>query len=105
MAARITQEKIKEIQDTYAKCGVKKKTAELCGVSVSTVTKYLYTNIEKTEAKPPQQMVKKRKQLSYKKPVGADDFVKYCSNAQLFYNACELTKEEYDELEKGIFSE
>lgn len=41
MAARITPEQIEQINEVYAQCGVKTKTAKIVGVSVASVTKYL----------------------------------------------------------------
>lgn len=39
--ARITPEQIEQINEVYAECGVKSKTAKIVGVSVASVTKYL----------------------------------------------------------------
>ena len=39
--ARITPEQIEQINEVYAECGVKSKTAKIVRVSVASVTKYL----------------------------------------------------------------
>ena len=39
--ARITPEQIEQINEVYAECGVKSRTAKIVGVSVASVTKYL----------------------------------------------------------------
>ena len=39
--ARITPEQIEQINEVYAECGVKSRTAKIVGVSVASVNKYL----------------------------------------------------------------
>lgn len=42
--ARITEEQIIQINEVYAECGVKSRTAKIVGVSVASVNKYLIKN-------------------------------------------------------------
>ena len=52
MARRISEETIIQINEVYLECGVKSKTAQIVGVSPSTVTKYLIPNeLTKDECK------------------------------------------------------
>lgn len=45
--ARITEEQIIQINEVYAECGVKSRTAKIVGVSVASVSKYLIPNYKK----------------------------------------------------------
>lgn len=101
MAKRITDEQIIQINEVYLECGVKSKTAQIVGVSASTVTKYLIPNYKSQ---------KKIEKVVFDKPVnGVHDFInaiistidaQNCTTAAAFCKNCVLTKEELEEMKK-----
>jgi predicted transcriptional regulator len=103
MGKRITEEKIIEINEVYLECKVKSKTAEIVGVSPSTVSKYLIPNYISQ---------KKEEKVEFTKEItGAQDFIDRiigtvdCSPVKALCEICKLTQEEWDEMkeiQKGI---
>ena len=106
MANRITEEQKIQINEVYAQCGVKSKTAEIVGVSVASVNRYLIPNyVPAAQRNLPE---------CTETPLGYTDFVEkiiatidstYCSPIQAFCKVCELTDDEraeLKELQKGL---
>ena len=107
MARRISEETIIQINEVYLECGVKSKTAQIVGVSPSTVTKYLIPNYQsqRSAAAP----VPFEGELA-----GVDPFIssiisivdsQNLSPVAAFCKACELTDDEYKEMkeiQKGV---
>ena len=106
MANRITEEQKIQINEVYAQCGVKSKTAEIVGVSVASVSRYLIPNYVPAAQRNLPECIET--------PLGYTDFVEkiiatidsaYCSPVQAFCKVCELTDDEWDELkelQKGL---
>lgn len=96
MATKITPEKIKEINELYYKLRVKKRVAEAMGISPSTVSKYIIPGyIPETERVIP---------AFDKEPLGCAALANSIKEsdraaAQVFAELCELTDEEWDELD------
>ena len=101
MAGRITQDQIIKINEVYAQCGVKSRTAEIVGVSVASVNKYLIPNYVPAAQRNLPKCTEEFK--------GCEDFVEkiiatvdstYCSPIAAFCKVCELTDDEWAELKK-----
>ena len=107
MARRISEETIIQINEVYLECGVKSKTAQIVGVSPSTVTKYLIPNYQsqRSAAAP----------VPFDgEPAGVGPFISSIISivdsqnllpAAAFCKACELTDDEYKEMkeiQKGV---
>lgn len=107
MARRISEETIIQINEVYLECGVKSKTAQIVGVSPSTVTKYLIPNYQSqrsTAAPPPFEG----------ELAGVEPFISSIISivdsqnllpAAAFCKACELTddeRKEMKEIQKGV---
>lgn len=107
MARRISEETIIQINEVYLECGVKSKTAQIVGVSPSTVTKYLIPNYQSqrsTAAPPPFEG----------ELAGVEPFISSIISivdsqnllpAAAFCKACELTddeRKEMEEIQKGV---
>lgn len=106
MGKRITDEQIIQINEVYLECGVKSKTAQIVGVSASTVSKYLI---------PGYVSQKKVEKVEFTKPIpGVEVFIDQikatsdkinCSPVAAFCEVCKVTPEEWadlKELQKGI---
>lgn len=107
MARRISEETIIQINEVYLECGVKSKTAQIVGVSPSTVTKYLIPNYQsqRSAAAPPP---------FEGKLAGVEPFISSIISivdsqnllpAAAFCKACELTDDEWKEMkeiQKGV---
>ena len=99
--ARITEEQKIQINEVYAQCGVKSRTAEIVGVSVASVNRYLIPNyVPAAQRNLPQ---------CSETPLGCTDFIEkitatidsiYCSPIAAFCKVCELTEDEWAELKK-----
>lgn len=99
--ARITEEQKIQINEVYAQCGVKSRTAEIVGVSVASVNRYLIPNyVPAAQRNLPQ---------CSETPLGYTDFIEkinatidstYCSPIAAFCKVCELTEDEWEELKK-----
>ena len=107
MARRISEETIIQINEVYLECGVKSKTAQIVGVSPSTVTKYLIPNYQSQRsaaALPPFEG----------ELAGVEPFISSIISiidsqnllpAAAFCKACELTddeRKEMEEIQKGV---
>lgn len=107
MARRISEETIIQINEVYLECGVKSKTAQIVGVSPSTVTKYLIPNYQSqrcSAAPPPFEG----------ELAGVEPFISSIISiidsqnllpAAAFCKACELTddeRKEMEEIQKGV---
>lgn len=108
MARRISEETIIQINEVYLECGVKSKTAQIVGVSPSTVTKYLIPNYQSQRsaaaAPPPFDG----------ELAGVEPFISSIISiidsqnllpAAAFCKACELTddeRKEMEEIQKGV---
>lgn len=107
MGRRIDDETIIRINEVYLECGVKSRTAQIVGVSPSTVTKYLIPDY------------KSRKEANEVPVVfegtcaGVDNFIERIDAAmdsgwtpmEAFCEFCKLIQDEWDEMEeiqKGI---
>lgn len=99
MAKKIDEATIIKINEVYLECGVKSQTAKICGVSPSTVTKYLIPDY------------KNKRNLAAAAPVfegtikGSEDFIKFLKNCEGgmskgFCEYCVLTEEEKEEMKK-----
>lgn len=92
--ARITPEQIEQINEVYAECGVKSKTAKIVGVSVASVNKYLQENyIRKVDRVKP----------IFDKTLGNSDAyiarLKQSSNKfEEFFFSTQLSEDEWKEL-------
>lgn len=107
MARRISDETIIQINEVYLECGIKSKTAQIVGVSPSTVTKYLIPNYQsqRCAATPPP---------FEGEPAGVEPFISSIISivdsqnllpVAAFCKACELTDDEWKEMkeiQKGI---
>ena len=107
MARRISEETIIQINEVYLECGVKSKTAQIVGVSPSTVTKYLIPNYQsqRSVAAPPP---------FEGELAGVEPFISSIISivdsqnllpAAAFCKACELTddeRKEMKEIQKGV---
>ena len=107
MARRISEETIIQINEVYLECGVKSKTAQIVGVSPSTVTKYLIPNYQsqRSAAAPPP---------FEGELTGVEPFISSIISivdsqnllpAAAFCKACELTddeRKEMKEIQKGV---
>lgn len=89
--ARITPEQIEQINEVYAECGVKSRTAKIVGVSVASVNKYLIDGyVPKAQ----------REQIIFevKSELNCESFLARLAKAedkfQEFFNAFELSEEE-----------
>ena len=107
MARRISDETIIQINEVYLECGIKSKTAQIVGVSPSTVTKYLIPNYQSQRyAAPPTPFEDE--------PAGVEPFISSIISiidsqnllpAAAFCKACELTDNEWKEMkeiQKGV---
>lgn len=107
MARRISEETIIQINEVYLECGIKSKTAQIVGVSPSTVIKYLIPNYQsqRCAATPP----------SFEgEPAGVEPFISSIISivdsqnllpVAAFCKACELTDDEWKEMkeiQKGV---
>ena len=107
MARRISEETIIQINEVYLECGVKSKTAQIVGVSPSTVTKYVipdYQSQRSAAAPPPFEV----------ELAGVEPFISSIISiidsqnllpAAAFCKACELTddeRKEMEEIQKGV---
>lgn len=89
MAKRITEEMKVQINELYIEYGVKKRVAEILGISPSTVSKYIIPNYKS----------QKETKIEFStQPRGCRAFIKGIMND--FCDACRLTEEEWDELKK-----
>lgn len=89
MAKRITEEMKVQINELYIEYGVKKRVAEILGISPSTVSKYIIPNYKS----------QKETKIEFSTPPrGCRDFIKGIMDD--FCDACRLTEEEWDELKK-----
>lgn len=89
MAKRITEEMKVQINELYIEYGVKKRVAEILGISPSTVSKYIIPNYKS----------QKETKIEFSTPPrGCRAFIKSIMND--FCDACRLTEEEWDELKK-----
>lgn len=89
MAKRITEEMKVQINELYIEYGVKKRVAEILGISPSTVSKYIIPNYKS----------QKETKIEFSTPPrGCRTFIKGIMND--FCDACRLTEEEWDELKK-----
>lgn len=89
MAKRITEEMKVQINELYIEYGVKKRVAEILGISPSTVSKYIIPNYKS----------QKETKIEFSTlPRGCRAFIKGIMND--FCDACRLTEEEWDELKK-----
>lgn len=97
MAKRITPEQIEEINELYVKLKVKKKVAEIVGVSPSTVSKYILPDyVPKAERKTVALDIE---------PRGIGQIVEIIKNssdrpAKAFADACKLSEDEWAELKE-----
>lgn len=89
MAKRITEEMKVQINELYIEYGVKKRVAEILGISPSTVSKYIIPNYKS----------QKETKIEFSTPPrGCRVFIKGIMDD--FCDACRLTEEEWDELKK-----
>lgn len=89
MAKRITEEMKVQINELYIEYGVKKRVAEILGISPSTVSKYIIPNYKS----------QKETKIEFSTPPrGCHAFIKGIMDD--FCDACRLTEEEWDELKK-----
>lgn len=89
MAKRITEEMKVQINELYIEYGVKKRVAEILGISPSTVSKYIIPNYKS----------QKETKIEFSTPPrGCRAFIKDIMDD--FCDACRLTEEEWDELKK-----
>lgn len=106
MAARITPEKIEQINELYLQLKVKKRVAEALGISPSTVSKYI---VEGYQPKA------KRETIDFdKKPTGAAAMIERIKErvknegipaSKAFAEDCNMSEEEWAELktmQRGI---
>lgn len=107
MARRISEETIIQINEVYLECGIKSKTAQIVGVSPSTVTKYLIPNYQSQccAATPPP---------FEGEPASVEPFISSIISivdsqnllpVAAFCKACELTDDEWKEMkeiQKGV---
>lgn len=96
MAKRITEEMKVQINELYIEYGVKKRVAEILGISPSTVSKYIIPNYKSQEEIKIEFSIQPRSSRSFIKRI---DEVGFC-------DACRLTEEELDELisfQKEVF--
>ena len=96
MATKITPDKIKEINELYLELKVKKRVAEIMNISPSTVSKYIIPGYVSQKDKPVYKYDKS--------PSGCAALANNINEsnqlaAQLFAELCELTDEEWDELD------
>ena len=89
MAKRITEGMKVQINELYIEYGVKKRVAEILGISPSTVSKYIIPNYKS----------QKETKIEFSMPPrGCRAFIKGIMDD--FCDACRLTEEEWDELKK-----
>ncbi len=89
MAKRITEEMKVQINELYIEYGVKKRVAEILGISPSTVSKYIIPNYKS----------QKETKIEFSTPPrGCRALIK--GIMEDFCDACRLTEEEWDELKK-----
>lgn len=89
MAKRITEEMKVQINELYIEYGVKKRVAEILGISPSTVSKYIIPNYKS----------QKETKIKFSTPPrGCRALMK--GIMEDFCDACRLTEEEWDELKK-----
>lgn len=89
MAKRITEEMKVQINELYIEYGVKKRVAEILGISPSTVSKYIIPNYKS----------QKETKIEFSTPPrGCRGLMK--GIMEDFCDACRLTEEEWDELKK-----
>lgn len=104
--ARITEEQKIQINEVYARCGVKSKTAEIVGVSVSSVNRYLIPNyVPAAQRNIPKQTEQPKGYMDFVEKMIATVDSQNCTAAAAFCKVCELTDEEWaelKELQKGI---
>ena len=95
MAARITPEKIEQINELYLKLKVKKRVAEEMGISPSTVSKYIIPGyVAQSERKIEDFTVP---------PPGCGKLLDYIKNSEFaagraFAEYCNLSTEEWEDL-------
>ena len=89
MAARITPEQIEQINEVYAQCGVKTKTAKIVGVSVASVSKYLVEGYIPKAARAVCEFTKEPKPIT--------DLKSFLDNLN---SITKLTNEEWEDMQK-----
>lgn len=90
MAKRITEETKVQINELYIEYGVKKRVAEILGISPSTVSKYIIPNYKS----------QKETKIEFSTlPRGCKVFIKNIQEKN-FCDACRLTEEEQNELKQ-----
>lgn len=89
MAKRITEEMKVQINELYIEYGVKKRVAEILGISPSTVSKYIIPNYKSQKETKIEFSTPPRGCCALMKGIMED-----------FCDACRLTEEEWDELKK-----
>lgn len=90
MAKRITEEIKVQINELYIEYGVKKRVAEILGISPSTVSKYIIPNYKS----------QKETKIEFSMPPrGCKEFIKNIQGTN-FCDACRLTEEEWNELKQ-----
>lgn len=105
MGKKIDEETIKRINDLYLEIGIKKRVAEIVGVSPSTVSKYIiegYQSINDNDARPP---------IEFNELIpGVDKFIQDIQTTETgmvaaFCELCKLTPSEWEEMkeiQKGL---
>ena len=99
MARRIDDEMIIKINTVYLECGVKSKTAKICGVSPSTVSKYIIEGFQVPTAEP-------EVPVEFNKPIpGAAELIERIKNSKesstaTFCKVCMLTDDEWEAMEQ-----
>lgn len=90
MAKRVTEEMKVQINELYIEYGVKKRVAEILGISPSTVSKYIIPNY------------KSQKEIKIEFSTPPRDCMAFIKSIQEtnFCDACRLTEEEWNELKK-----
>lgn len=89
MANRISPQKIEEINEVYAQCGVKTKTAKIVGVSVASVSKYLVEGYIPKAARVVCEFTKEPKPIT--------DLKSFLDNLN---SITKLTNEEWEDMQK-----
>lgn len=89
MANRISPQKIEEINEVYAQCGVKTKTAKIVGVSVASVSKYLIEGYIPKAARVVYEFTKEPKPIT--------DLKSFLDNLN---SITKLTNEEWEDMQK-----
>lgn len=105
MANKLSDEKIKQINEVYKEIGIKSKTAKICGVSVASVNKYLNIELDFSANKNKAEIILKPIEVNENNEFFLLNKIDLKNIGKSICELCELTVKEKEELmnfQKGV---